>query len=59
MRSTIEHQDDCQTDATRDAETPVKKSFLEPKLTFIEPKLTNHGDVTRITQQGFFGTFTP
>ncbi len=37
----------------------LKKPFEEPKLTFIEPKLTRHGDVTKITQQGFFGTFSP
>ncbi len=36
-----------------------KKTFIEPKLEFIEPKLTVHGDVTKITQQGFFGVFTP
>ena len=36
-----------------------KKPFEEPKLTFIEPKLTKHGDATKITGGGFFGTFTP
>ncbi len=36
-----------------------KLTLIEPKLTFIEPKLTKHGDVTKITQQGFFGTFSP
>lgn len=37
----------------------IKKPFDEPKLTFVEPRLTKHGDATRITQQGFFGTFVP
>jgi len=36
-----------------------KKEFREPKLKFIEPKLTKHGDATKITGNGFFGTFTP
>lgn len=36
-----------------------KKAFDEPKLTFVEPKLTKHGDATKITGQGFFGTFSP
>ena len=40
-----------------DTEPPNKKPFIEPKLVFIEPKLTKHGDATKITQQGFFGTF--
>ncbi len=42
-----------------EAATVDKKTFIEPKLEFIVPKLTVHGDVTKITQQGFFGVFTP
>ena len=42
-----------------ETDTSIKKPFVEPKLAFIEPKLTKHGDATKITQQGFFGTFTP
>ncbi len=34
-----------------------KRAFTKPKLTFIEPKLTKHGDATKITTAGFFGTF--
>lgn len=37
----------------------TRKPFAEPKLTFIEPKLTRHGDVTRITGNGFFSAFVP
>ena len=37
----------------------TKKHFKEPKLTFVEPKLTKQGDATKITGQGFFGTFSP
>ncbi|HJW85971.1 MAG TPA: hypothetical protein VJ440_04985 [Candidatus Brocadiaceae bacterium] len=37
----------------------ARKPFAEPKLTFIEPKLTKHGDATKITGNGLFGTFTP
>lgn len=47
------------SDAAAEADTQGKKPFIEPKLAFIEPKLTKHGDATKITQQGFFGTFTP
>ncbi|MCP5003720.1 MAG: hypothetical protein GY941_07165 [Planctomycetes bacterium] len=36
-----------------------RKTFTKPKLTFIEPKLTKHGDATKITAQGFWGTFNP
>ena len=36
-----------------------KKHFEEPKLEFIQPKLTKHGDATKITQNGFFGPFSP
>lgn len=37
----------------------TRKPFAEPKLTFVEPKLTKHGDATKITGNGLFGTFTP
>lgn len=37
----------------------ARKPFAEPKLTFVEPKLTKHGDATKITGNGLFGTFTP
>jgi len=47
------------SDAAAEADTQSKKPFVEPKLAFIEPKLTKHGDATKITHQGFFGTFTP
>ncbi len=37
----------------------AKPPFEEPKLTFIEPQLVKHGDATKITKNGFFGTFVP
>ena len=40
-------------------EDQAKKPFTEPKLRFIEPELVKHGDATKLTKQGFFGTFTP
>ncbi len=39
--------------------TAAKPPFEEPKLTFIEPRLVKHGDATKITKNGFFGTFVP
>jgi len=45
------------SDVIGETEAQTKKPFIEPKLGFIEPKLTKHGDATKITQQGFFGTF--
>ena len=57
MSKERDNQDTSQSDLITETET--KKPFLEPKLAFIEPKLTKHGDATKITQQGFFGTFTP
>ena len=59
MTKTNENQNNSHSDVSTETETQVKKPFLEPKLAFIEPKLTKHGDATKITQQGFFGTFTP
>lgn len=59
MRKETEDQDSGQHDVISETESQVKKPFSEPKLSFIEPKLTKHGDATQITQQGFFGTFTP
>ena len=59
MTKQFENQNNSHSDVITEAETPVKKPFLEPKLAFIDPKLTKHGDATKITQQGFFGTFTP
>ena len=59
MTNRRDNQDSNHSDTISDTETPIKKPFLEPKLAFIEPKLTKHGDATKITQQGFFGTFTP
>lgn len=37
----------------------IKRPFEEPKLKFIEPELVKHGDATKLTKQGFFGTFNP
>lgn len=59
MSNKMDNQDNSQSDAITETQTPVKKPFLEPRLAFIEPKLTRHGDVTKITQQSFFGIFTP
>jgi hypothetical protein len=59
MTKKIEDQNTSDRDAITDVDAQPKKPFLEPKLAFIEPKLTKHGDATKITQQGFFGTFTP
>lgn len=42
-----------------DANHVSKRPFQEPKLTFIEPEVVKHGDATKLTKQGFFGTFTP
>ena len=36
-----------------------RKKFSEPKLTFTEPRITRQGDATKITGNGFFGTFFP
>jgi hypothetical protein len=36
-----------------------RKPWQEPKLDFIEPKLTKHGELTEVTGQGFFGSFSP
>jgi hypothetical protein len=35
-----------------------KADWCEPKLTFVEPVLTKEGDLTELTADGFFGTFT-
>ena len=51
MTTKIENQNNCHSDVGTEAETQIKKPFLEPKL-------IKHGDATKITQ-GFFGTFTP
>lgn len=56
MTQQFENQNN--NDSVTETETQSKKPFVEPKLAFIEPKLTKHGDATKITQQGFFGTFT-
>ena len=58
MTKTIE-ENNSHSDVITEAEAQPKKPFLEPKLAFIEPKLTKHDDATKITQQRFFGTFTP
>jgi hypothetical protein len=36
-----------------------RQPWNEPKLTFVEPQLTAHGDLKKVTGQGFFGGFTP
>ena len=59
MSKKRDNQDTIHSDAINETETQIKKPFFEPKLAFIEPKLTKHGDATKITQQGFFGMFTP
>ena len=59
MRKETDDQGTSRSDVMSETESQVKKPFSEPKLAFIEPKLTKHGDATKITQQGFFGTFTP
>jgi len=59
MTKRFENQNNSHSDVVTEADVQLKKPFLEPKLAFIEPKLTKHGDATKITQQGFFGTFTP
>jgi hypothetical protein len=59
MTKTIDNQNNSHSNVVTEADAQLKKPFLEPKLAFIEPKLTKHGDATKITQQGFFGTFTP
>ena len=59
MSKETDDQGTSRSDVITEADAQPKKPFLEPKLAFIEPKLTKHGDVTKITQQGFFGTFTP
>jgi len=59
MRKETDDQDTSQNDVISETETRVKKPFSEPKLAFIEPELTKHGDATKITQNGYFGTFTP
>lgn len=47
-------------DGAKDSSTSEEKlEFTEPKLKFIEPKLIKQGDATKITGQGFFGTFNP
>ena len=59
MSKERENLDTSQGELITETEIQAKKPFLEPKLAFIEPKLTKHGDATKITQQGFFSTFTP
>lgn len=39
-----------------------RKPFEEPKLTYVTPVLKEHGkveDVTKQSEGGFFGTFSP
>lgn len=38
---------------------PEKQPWQEPKLAFVEPKVTPHGDLKKVTGDGFFGGFTP
>jgi hypothetical protein len=37
----------------------AKAPWCEPKLAFVEPELKKQGEMTELTGQGFFGTFTP
>ena len=49
MSKETDDQGTSRSDVITEADAQPKKPFLEPKL----------ADVTKITQQGFFGTFTP
>jgi len=47
------------TDPKAAPERTPKAPFEEPKLAFIQPQLVKHGDATKVTKNGFFGTFEP
>jgi hypothetical protein len=50
------------SDQEEQPSTPLvaeRQPWQEPKLAFVEPKLTAHGDLKKVTGDGFFGGFTP
>jgi len=60
----MEKSSSQRTPASQEEQGPIplsaeRQPWQEPKLAFVEPKLTAHGDLKKITGQGFFGAFTP